>query len=65
MGYHKEKDFREPLRAQYVSYDGALDSLVFSRIILYLIGLSRKGIQFTLLTYERSQERSISWVGIP
>ncbi len=45
----------DAMNALYISYDGALDPLGSSQIIPYLIGLSQKGINFTLLTYEKKQ----------
>lgn len=43
------------MKILYVSYDGTLDPLGASQIIPYLIGLSRKGVNFTLLTYEKRE----------
>lgn len=43
------------MRILYISYDGALDPLGSSQIVPYLIGLSQKGINFTLLTYEKRE----------
>lgn len=40
----------------YISYDGALDPLGHSQIIPYLAGLSKNGISFTLLTYEKREK---------
>jgi len=40
----------------YISYDGALDPLGSSQIISYLIDLTRKGIKFTLITYEKKEK---------
>lgn len=37
----------------YISYDGALDPLGSSQVLPYLKELSRNGIKFTLLTYEK------------
>lgn len=39
----------------YISYDGALDPLGSSQVVPYLIGLSKKSIKFTLLTYEKKE----------
>ncbi|MBL7196550.1 MAG: glycosyltransferase [Candidatus Omnitrophica bacterium] len=40
----------------YISYDGALDPLGYSQIIPYIISLSREGIKFTLLTFEKKDK---------
>lgn len=42
-------------RVLYISYSGMLDPLGQSQVIPYLKELSRAGIQFTLLSFERSQ----------
>lgn len=46
----------------YLSYDGMTDPLGQSQVLPYLIGLSKKGIQFTLISFEKpdrySQEKS-------
>jgi glycosyltransferase involved in cell wall biosynthesis len=42
-------------RVLYISYNGMLDPLGQSQVIPYLKELSRKGVQFTLLSFERSQ----------
>jgi glycosyltransferase involved in cell wall biosynthesis len=42
-------------RVLYISYNGMLDPLGQSQVIPYLKELSRAGIQFTLLSFERSQ----------
>jgi glycosyltransferase involved in cell wall biosynthesis len=39
----------------YISYNGMLDPLGQSQVIPYLKELSREGVQFTLLSYERAQ----------
>ena len=39
----------------YISYDGILEPLGQSQIISYLKGLSKKGINFILLTYEKKR----------
>ena len=41
-------------RVLYISYNGMLDALGQSQVIPYLKGLSRVGVQFTLLSYERA-----------
>ena len=42
-------------RVLYISYNGMLDPLGQSQVIPYLKELSRVGVQFTLLSYERPQ----------
>ncbi len=42
-------------RVLYISYNGMLDALGQSQVIPYLKELSREGVQFTLLSYERPQ----------
>ncbi len=46
----------------YLSYDGMTDPLGQSQVLPYLIGLSKKGFQFTLISFEKpdrySQEKS-------
>ena len=42
-------------RVLYVSYNGMLDPLGQSQVIPYLKELSREGVQFTLLSFERDQ----------
>jgi glycosyltransferase involved in cell wall biosynthesis len=39
----------------YVSYDGALDPLGASQVVPYVLGLSRCGVNFTLLSFEKAQ----------
>jgi len=41
------------MKCLYVSYDGVLEPLGQSQIIPYLKGLSKKGISFSLLTFEK------------
>ena len=43
------------MKVLYISYDGVLDPLGSSQVVPYLIGLSRKGIDFTLMTYEKKE----------
>ncbi len=43
------------MRSLYISYDGACDSIGQSQILPYLKGLSKEGIDFTLLTYEKKE----------
>jgi len=40
-------------KALYISYDGALEPLGRSQVIPYLKGLSKKGISFDLMTFEK------------
>src|SRR6202171_314311 len=42
-------------RVLYISYNGMLDPLGQSQVIPYLKELSRQGVQFTLLSFERDQ----------
>src|SRR5438128_11796086 len=41
-------------RVLYISYNGMLDPLGQSQVIPYLRELARRGIQFTLLSFERA-----------
>jgi len=43
-------------KALYISYDGALEPLGRSQVIPYLKGLTRKGISFSLMTYEKQAD---------
>lgn len=40
----------------YVSYDGALEPIGQSQILPYLEGLSRRGVEFVLLTFEKPRD---------
>lgn len=42
----------------YLSYDGMTDPLGQSQVLPYLIGLSKKGFQFTLISFEKSDRYS-------
>jgi glycosyltransferase involved in cell wall biosynthesis len=42
-----------PLRVVYVSYDGALDPLGASQVVPYLLGLARRGVELTLISFEK------------
>src|SRR5712672_2347819 len=42
-------------RVLYISYNGMLDPLGQSQVIPYLKELSRAGVEFTLLSFERRQ----------
>ena len=44
-----------PANVLYISYNGMLDPLGQSQVIPYLKELSKLGVQFTLLSYEREQ----------
>jgi glycosyltransferase involved in cell wall biosynthesis len=44
-----------PIRCLYISYDGMTDSLGQSQVIPYLIGLSKKGFSFTLISCEKEE----------
>ena len=37
----------------YLSYDGMTDPLGQSQVLPYLVGLSKKGFQFTLISFEK------------
>lgn len=41
------------MKTLYISYDGITDPLGQSQVIPYLKGLSKKGVKFTLLTFEK------------
>lgn len=41
------------MKALYISYDGMTDPLGQSQVIPYLIGLTKKGYNFTILSYEK------------
>jgi glycosyltransferase involved in cell wall biosynthesis len=43
----------EGRRVLYISYNGMLDPLGQSQVLPYLRGLSKKGVRFTLLSFER------------
>jgi glycosyltransferase involved in cell wall biosynthesis len=43
----------DALKAVYVSYDGALDPLGASQVVPYLVGLSKRGVGLTLLSFEK------------
>lgn len=43
------------IRVLYISYDGMTDQLGQSQVIPYLLGLSKKGYQFTLLSFEKPE----------
>src|ERR1700731_3121869 len=45
----------EGRRVLYISYNGMLDPLGQSQVIPYLKELSRAGVQFTLLSFERQK----------
>lgn len=63
----------------YISYDGMTDPLGQSQVLPYIIGLSKKGYRFTLISAEKPvlyeqnrgtiesicQENNINWIPIP
>ena len=53
----------EGRRVLFVSYNGMLDPLGQSQVIPYLKELSRKGVQFTLLSFERPQAYTSEGLG--
>ena len=42
------------MRVAYLSYDGALDPLGSTQVVPYLEGLSRRGVHFDLVTFEKA-----------
>ncbi len=46
------------MKTLYISYDGATDPLGRAQIIPYLIGLSKKGANITILTFEKKERSS-------
>lgn len=66
-------------RVLYISYDGMTDPLGQSQVLPYLTGLSQKGIQYTLISFEKSErfqkekeiigsickEYGINWIPLP
>ncbi len=46
------------MKCLYISYDGILEPLGQSQIIPYLKGLSRRGIKFILLTFDKKHYRN-------
>jgi glycosyltransferase involved in cell wall biosynthesis len=44
-----------PLRAVFVSYDGALDPLGATQVVPYLVGLSRRGVALSLVSFEKPE----------
>lgn len=45
---------REHKRVLFISYNGMLDPLGQTQVIPYLRGLAKRGVQFTLLSFERA-----------
>ncbi len=41
------------INALYITYDGLTDTLGQSQILPYVIGLSKKGLRFTILSAEK------------
>ena len=46
----------DSVNALYISYDGAGDNLGQSQIIPYIVGLSRRNIRFTFVTFEKKDK---------
>lgn len=46
------------MRVVYVTYDGALDPLGASQVIPYILGLSRRGVRFSLVSFEKPERWS-------
>lgn len=44
---------KKQIKSLYLSYDGMTDALGESQVLSYLIGLSQKGIQITLISFEK------------
>lgn len=42
-------------RVLYLSYDGMTDPLGQSQVLPYLVGLSKQGYQFTLISFEKEE----------
>ena len=42
-------------RVLYVSYDGMTDPLGQSQVLPYILGLNKKGYQFTLVSFEKPE----------
>jgi glycosyltransferase involved in cell wall biosynthesis len=42
-------------KALYLSYDGMTDPLGQSQVLTYIIGLQKKGISFTLISFEKTE----------
>ena len=51
-------------RVLYISYNGMLDPLGQSQVIPYLKELSRAGVHFTLLSFERERAYTPEGVGV-
>jgi glycosyltransferase involved in cell wall biosynthesis len=66
-------------RALYLSHDGLTDPLGQSQILPYVVGLSAKGYQFTIISFEKTnidvesensvaricKEKNITWIPLP
>jgi glycosyltransferase involved in cell wall biosynthesis len=48
----------EPARILYITFDGVLEPLGRSQVLSYLLGLSRRGFKFTLISLEREHDLS-------
>ena len=44
-----------PIRTVHVTYDGALDPLGGSQVVPYLLGLARRGVSITLVSFEKNE----------
>lgn len=52
LGYRQDTQ-KSHVSILYISYDGLLEPIGQSQILPYLEGLSREGVEFTLLTFEK------------
>jgi glycosyltransferase involved in cell wall biosynthesis len=43
------------MKAVFVSYDGALDPLGGSQVVPYVVGLARRGVDMTLISFEKPE----------
>lgn len=52
------------MKVLYISYDGMTDPLGQSQVIPYVIGLSKEGYEFTILSFEKSErmQRNESYI---
>jgi glycosyltransferase involved in cell wall biosynthesis len=47
------------MRVVYVTYDGALDPLGASQVLPYLLGLCRRGIEISLISFEKPERWAV------
>jgi len=69
------------VRVVYVSYDGALDPLGGSQVVPYIVGLSQRGVRYSLVSFEKAErwsdtdardalqrrlvEAGVRWIALP